>query len=307
MDTQWFNDLASLAKTGNFSQAAELNNISQSAFSRRIKALETWVGAPLIDRSSHPVKLTEAGTQILEAGQQALSRIETERAQIRESLAEPDKYVVTFAAQHSIGWRFYPAWLLAFEKAFGPIISRLRADDLPNCIADLRRGEVDFVISYESDHARGVENSAEFQSLIIGRDQLIPVCKPDGNGSALFCIDEDPAVPIPYLQFGPSAPIGWHIEPILKARNLTARLKPVYENSMGGALRIRARDGLGVAWLPKSLVQPDIDAGLLTWAGNEDWAIDVEIRLHSLKRNSNALIKKIRAFLALRQNVSLVE
>ncbi len=38
MDIQWFKDLGSLADTGNFSQAAVLNNISQSAFSRRIRA-----------------------------------------------------------------------------------------------------------------------------------------------------------------------------------------------------------------------------------------------------------------------------
>ena len=62
--------------TGNFSQAAELSNISQPAFSRRIKTLEAWVGVTLIDRSRQPVKLTEAGTQMLEAGLQALTRIE---------------------------------------------------------------------------------------------------------------------------------------------------------------------------------------------------------------------------------------
>ena len=54
-----------------------------------------------------------------------------------------DKYVVTFGAQHSIGWRFYPAWLQSLEEAFGPILSRLRADDLPNCMRDLKEGNVD--------------------------------------------------------------------------------------------------------------------------------------------------------------------
>ena len=64
MDMGWLRDLNSLSKTGNFSRAAELNNISQPAFSRRIKALENWVGVRLVDRSSHPVKLTEAGVEV---------------------------------------------------------------------------------------------------------------------------------------------------------------------------------------------------------------------------------------------------
>jgi DNA-binding transcriptional LysR family regulator len=85
MNLFWFHDLANLARTGNFSQAAELSNLSQPALSRRIKAIETWVGTLLVDRSRHPVTLTSAGTQMLEAGQQALARLETERNQIREA------------------------------------------------------------------------------------------------------------------------------------------------------------------------------------------------------------------------------
>ena len=306
MDIRWFKDLGRLAETGNFSQAAELNHISQSAFSRRIKALEAWVGTPLIDRSRHPVNLTGAGEQILEAGKQALSRIETEREQVRQALAQPDKHVVSFAAQHSIGWRYYPSWLQAFEKSFGPIISRLRADNLPNCIADLSRGEVDFVISYESEDARTVSAAPQFDSLTIGRDRLIPVCKPDTDGKPLFRISETHKTPIPYLRFDETAPIGWHVEPILRKRNLIAHLTPIYENSMSGALRIRARDGLGVAWLPQSLVESDIESGLLTWAADEKWAIEVDIRIHRLKRNHNSLIRKIWTFLALRERVPLI-
>lgn len=306
MDIQAFRDLERLAQTGNFSRAAELGHISQSAFSRRIQALEVWVGAKLVDRGSHPVSLTDAGKQMLEAGKQAITRIESERDHVRESLAQPDRYAVRFAAQHSIGWRFYPAWLHAFEQAFGPIMSRLRADDLPNCVSDLRRGEVDFVISYESEHAHGVEPQPEYEALVIGRDRFIPVSKPDTYGRPIFHVDRDPDRSIPYLRFGPSAPIGWHVEPILHERKLAARLTTVYENAMGGALRIRARDGLGVAWLPETLVEPDMKSGLLARAGGEAWTFGVDICLHRLKQNRNPLIQKIWTFLKLRESAPLI-
>lgn len=243
---------------------------------------------------------------MLEAGRQAVARIEAERSLIREALAQPDWYTVTFAAQHSIGWRFYPAWLQAFEQSFGPIMSRLRADDLPNCVADLRQGDIDFVISYESEHAVGVERAPEFESLMIGRDRLVPVSRPDGCGRPLFDVNRKPHATIPYLRFSPSAPIGWHVEPILQTRNLIVRLTTVYENSMGGALRIRARDGLGIAWLPLTLIEPDIRSGLLALAGGDDWSIEVEIHLHRLKRNRNPLIRKIWSFLKLRESVPLI-
>lgn len=299
MNLDWFNDLAMIAETGNFSRAAAFNNISQSAFSRRIKALEAWTGARLVDRSAHPATLTAAGHQMLEAGRQAANRIESERDQIRERFERPDTYVVTFAAQHSLGWRFYPAWLQAFEASFGPIISRLRADDLPNCIADLKNEQVDFVISYESRFVESL-NGPEFQSAVIGHDRLLPVSKADSAGGPIFRLRGGGAN-IPYLRFGPNAPIDQHIETLLTRTKLKKRLRTVYENSMGGALRIRARDGLGVVWLPQSLIQPDLDAGLLTPAADgddaDDYAIDLEICIHRLTRNTNGLVRRIWAFL----------
>ncbi len=306
MDFTWFRDLGNLAQTGNFSQAAELGNISQPAFSRRIKAIEGWVGVTLVDRSKHPVGLTSAGAQMLEAGQQALTRLETERNQIREAQSLPDNYVVTFGAQHSIGWRFYPAWLQAFEEAYGPIISRLRADDLPSCLKDLRDGELDFVIAYDSAYAHSIAREPGTDSILIGQDTLIPVCKCGSDGAPLFEFSGSAAPEIPYLRFGSNAPIGQHIDPLLESFDLSGRLRVVYENSMGGALRIRAREGTGVAWLPRSLVAPDLDAGLLVQTGDPSWEIELQIRLHRIRSNANQLTRKIWAFLSVRETVPLV-
>ena len=65
--------------------------------------MEDGVGIPLVDRSRHPVTLTEAGEQLLEAGVQASSRIENEREQIRRMHSDSGAYVVRFATQHCIG------------------------------------------------------------------------------------------------------------------------------------------------------------------------------------------------------------
>lgn len=307
MDIDWFRDLDLLARTGNFSRAARLANISQPAFSRRIKALEAWVDAELVDRSHHPVTLNSVGQQMLEAGQQAIARIEQERAQIREALSAPEKYVVTFGAPHSIGWRFYPAWLQAFEDAFGPVLSRLRADDLPRCVDALRDGEIDFIISYQSRYVRGISESMVTESVSIGEDMLVPVCKADATRQPIFRLEDGEAPKIPWLRFGDTAPMSGHIDPLLEQKGLRDRLGVVYENSMAGALRIRARDGTGVAWLPHSLVKPDLDAGLLAVTGRTDWWIPLEIRLHRLRGHTNQLTRDIWSFLSVRERIPLVQ
>lgn len=297
MDLSRFKDLAALAESGSFSRAAETTHISQSAFSRRIRSLESWVGTTLVERTHHPVRLTAAGTQMLEAGTQAVERVERERDHIRAALEQPDRYVVTFGTQHSIGWRFFPAWLQAFEGAYGPFMSRLRADNLPNCIVDLKRGEVDFIISYESAKARGLEDAPAIDSVRIGADQLIPVSVPNTSGEPMFSLDISSAAAIPLLGFGPQAPIARHLEPVLEEPEVARRLQRVYENSMAGALRIRARDGLGLAWLPRTLVAPDLSSNQLCIAGAAHWWIELDICLHKLADNDNRMVTNIMAFL----------
>lgn len=293
MDVHLFQDLERLRKTGNFSQAAAMGNLSQPALSRRIKSLEAWVGTTLVDRSSQPVKLTAAGEQMLEAGLQAVARLEQERSQILEMQSLPDKYVVSFSAQHSIGWRFYPAWLQGLEDAYGPMLTRLRTDNLPNCLRDLKNGDVDFAIAYTRP---GLEVSERFDSILIGHDQMIPVCKPDADGQPLFQFGT-PGLKLPYLRFGEAAPIGDHLAPLIKEHGLSDSLYTIYENSMGGALRYRARAGDGVAWLPKSLVQPDLDSGVLVHTGKPEWVVDLFIQLLRDEKRSNRTTRSIWSFL----------
>ena len=56
----------SVARCLSFSQAAEENHISQSAFSKAIMRLERELGCKLIDRGSHPISLTPTGAFLFE-------------------------------------------------------------------------------------------------------------------------------------------------------------------------------------------------------------------------------------------------
>ena len=300
MDIDLFKYLERLSLTGNFSRAAKLENTSQPSFSRKIKALEDWAGVTLVDRSRQPVRLTPAGSQMLEVGLRSVAYIERERSQILAAHALPEKYVVTFGEEHSISWRFYTNWLRAFEETYGPILSRLRADDLPHCLSDLQNGDVDFVIAY----ALANETNADSQSIVIGKDNLVPVCMPDANGDLVYNIETDGSQ-VPFLRFADAAPISQHLEPMLQHHKLGPRLQSVYENSMAGALLMRARDGSGLAWLPESLIEADLERNTLVRTGSDSWTVALDIRLHRNKKHSNHLTRSIWSFLKARQSLSL--
>jgi LysR family transcriptional regulator, hypochlorite-specific transcription factor HypT len=61
MELKWLEDFLMLAETRSFSRAAVARNVKQPALSRRIRALEDWVGVDLVDRTCIPLRLTAAG------------------------------------------------------------------------------------------------------------------------------------------------------------------------------------------------------------------------------------------------------
>jgi DNA-binding transcriptional LysR family regulator len=80
MEIKWVQDFLSVARNGSFSRAAEERHISQSGLSRRIRALEAWLGVELIDRSVHPACLTEAGMFFRQHAEEVLHRLLDARA-----------------------------------------------------------------------------------------------------------------------------------------------------------------------------------------------------------------------------------
>jgi DNA-binding transcriptional LysR family regulator len=54
MNLSWLDDFLTLAAIGSFSRAADERHMTQPAFSRRIMALEEWLGVDLFDRGSKP-------------------------------------------------------------------------------------------------------------------------------------------------------------------------------------------------------------------------------------------------------------
>ena len=74
MELKWFEDLIAVAEKGHFARAAETRFLTQSALSRRIKSLETWIGAELLDRTSHPIGLTPAGIEFMPTAREIVAQ-----------------------------------------------------------------------------------------------------------------------------------------------------------------------------------------------------------------------------------------
>lgn len=106
MEIKWLEDFVTLADTSSFSRAAELRNVTQPAFSRRIKQLESWLGATLISRATMPAELTPAGRNFLPVAREAIRTFYAAREVLRLP-HEPG--LIRFAALHTLTVTFFPA------------------------------------------------------------------------------------------------------------------------------------------------------------------------------------------------------
>jgi DNA-binding transcriptional LysR family regulator len=93
------------AKAGSFTHAAEALNLSQSAISRQVSALEEEVGVPLFMRHARGLKLTEQGELLYNTANDVLVRLETARLRLTEAQDNPSGTLrVTTTLGLGAGW-----------------------------------------------------------------------------------------------------------------------------------------------------------------------------------------------------------
>jgi len=288
MDFSWFRDLDAVARTGSFSKAAMQRHISQPALTRRIKAIESWAGFLLVNRNLRPVTLTPSGAELLESVLNFFQQIEKQKQVLLAAGNKNRHQTVRFTAQHSLAWNFFPDWLQSVEQVIGPFPSRMRADDLTDCIAAFNNHEIDFMIAHDLINRLRDQHLETAERLIIGTDLLLPVCACDEGGRALFTMTA-PDQPFPLICYAKESALGqlFHAE-------VMPRLKPhrpviIYQNSMSGTLLNLVKQKAGVAWLPYRLVAKEISAGELAVLPPDNWKIELKIAIFSHPENRMGL------------------
>ena len=89
--------------------------MTQPAFSRRIRALEEWLGAELFDRTHQPLGLTPVGQWFVSVAQRVLADLDQlpEQAQ---ALSQAHSNTLRFASTHALSFTFLPKWLRTMES-----------------------------------------------------------------------------------------------------------------------------------------------------------------------------------------------
>lgn len=295
MEIGWLEDFISLASTGNFSRSAEERNISQSAFSRRIRALEHWLGADLIDRSRFPTTLTPAGHAFYQTALDVVRILQRERAEFR-GLVKRDARTIRICATHTLAIHFAPTWIAALRHAdgTGELNVKMMAADLHDCGQALMEGACDLVLAYNTSAVPSMFGMSRFEAASIGADRVMPVSAAGPGGAARHGIDASSDEPFPLLAYSNNSYLGRLVGSALETWDLSRRARPSYESSLVEALKGMALAGEGVAWLPRSAIDLELAAGrLVSCAPATDYDLAVEIRAYRRAERERSIVEHV--------------
>jgi LysR family transcriptional regulator, hypochlorite-specific transcription factor HypT len=148
LEIRWLQDFLTLVETGNFTRAAALRHASQAAFSRRIQQLEAWLGAPLIDRSMYPTKLTPKGEMFRRTASEMLMQVADARAEIAGRPAlRPDH--IKQALPHALATSHLPGWWSDWTTGH-PLTADFALGNIHDLGHALMSGAADIMMCFES-------------------------------------------------------------------------------------------------------------------------------------------------------------
>ena len=280
MNLSWLEDFLVLAASGNFSRAADERHMTQPAFSRRIRALEEWLGADLFDRTSQPATLTDTGKWFESVARDMLARAAKIPGEAR-AFNEANSSTLRIASTHALSFTFMPSWLRGLESRIEIGQVRLVSDVLERCEAMLLESQVQFLLTHSHAEMTSTLDAQGYPAIVVGKDLLVPVSAPLKNGAPQHQLNKGTAKnPVKLLSYNPESGIGRIVSQTQASLAASVPAASAFTAHLASVLRTMALNGKGIAWLPKTLIADDLAQGLLVEAAPHTWCIEMAIKLY---------------------------
>jgi len=286
MELKWLEDILLLLEEGSFSKAAARRNITQPAFSRRIHSLENWLGCEIVDRTTQPVTILESAWRLEPEIRTLARRLNELKSRFRS--ANQDLTRFDFAAQHCLAVSIFPDMIKVINDRLASLSFRLRSANKNECITLCLQGDADFLLSYEFKAKQTDLPDSLFAKMVWGRDRLIPVV----GGGLKYRLDKAGRLSgrVPVLGYPDDSFLGEVVgESALPNLSRSHEIEWRGEAAFVSSVLELCRSGMGVAWLPSSLVWRDIQAGILLALDDCYESCELDIVLHARKLNPQAM------------------
>ena len=299
MRLEWIEDILAVAEHGSFQAACQKRNVSQPAFSRRMRQIEQALSVTLFDRTARPARLAPHVTEQLErmrdlsVGLRDLARLlrDTDGAQRRR---------IVIASQHAIAATSMPEIIGRYADLDVDIC--LQSGNRDDCLAQLMTRRADIALIHEVAGAVDIPGSAFLDMMHIGTEALVPVFAGDrlATLNQAYVRGELPVIAYPADVFLGQVQRRMIFSRLTRAGRVRIRL----ETALTLAALEFARAGLGVAWVPENLARADIGSRRLVDLSGTLPATSMNLIAARLCDGGHPMLAEIWARLGARRDLS---
>ncbi|WP_211266694.1 LysR family transcriptional regulator [Halotalea alkalilenta] len=237
---------------GSFSASSKKLHATQSAVAKRVAELESFVGRPLLERST-PFTLTPAGQQLFSFAQEMLEL----NSRIIDRMADPSglEGIVQLGATELIGLTWLATLIHEVRSRYPKLQLLPELDGGITLYERLRRNEIDVAI------LPGPFWSYEFDSIYLGAVQKAWMVSPSLGIDAGATLSPNDLTHYPIIS-QPASSAAAHMYDAWYAKAGLAFERVITCNNLGMIAKLTMM-GLGISHLQQTYFQPLVEAGLL--------------------------------------------
>lgn len=286
VDLRWLDDVLVLLEEENLTRAAARRNITQPAFSRRIRAFETWLGTPIVDRKTNRVAISPA----LLSNETEIRALASRLKELRTKVAHFDaaSSTVTIAAQHALVHSMFSDLAFRAKDAFPNLSFRLRAGNLSDCVSMFLRGDTNLLLCYEAETIGRLKFGDDVRRASWGSDFLVPIV----GGRLRYTLQDNGTVPddTAAIVYPETSYFGEVLGRANRAFGTPSLSKNVACQTAfsSGILDLVIR-GFGVGWVPFSMAYRELEKGSLVSLSNALGKEQLEVAVYADGKSDVAL------------------
>ncbi len=250
-----------LAETESFTKAAQINNVTQSAVSQQISALEKQFDALLIERSKKKFRLTREGQVLYEYSQQIMHKYQAMQGKIQE-IKEVISGTIRVATIYSIGLHDLPPYIKGFLKTYPKVNVHVEYQRANQVYEDVLSNVVDLgLVAYPT-------RDAKLETIPLRKDPLVLICHPQHPFARLKAVKLKALAGQNFIGFEPDIPTRKALDKILKDHGVEVRHVMEFDNieTVKRAVEIDA----GVSVVPLGAIQQEMSSKTLAHVQLED-------------------------------------
>ncbi len=189
-------------------------------------------------------------------------------------------FEIVVASQNSIAQSLFLDWVKRLETRLDRVYVRLISEKLSECIDLLNQGQDNYMFCYAHESLALPIDENKFAYITVGKDSLNPVTLPNQENFPLFSLPGSSEEPLPFVAYAHDSIFGKAIDQLIQGKTHECFLSRRYENAYSHTLKSLVMEKLGMAWLPRTTIVSELEAGQLCRAGDEHWDIEFDIRLY---------------------------